>query len=46
MGWIGLVVALNLSFFSSDIILHLLKRMDESKYQRAQESSFVQDPGT
>jgi hypothetical protein len=46
MGWISLVVALNLSFISSDIILHLLKRMDERKYQRAQESSFAQDPGT
>ncbi|KAJ4751652.1 Chaperone protein DnaJ [Rhynchospora pubera] len=43
LGWIGLVVALNLSFISSDIILHLLKRIDENKYHRAQDASFVQD---
>lgn len=46
MGWIGLMVALNLSFISSDIILHLLKKMDERKYQRVPETSFMQDQGT
>ncbi|KAF8757402.1 hypothetical protein HU200_010921 [Digitaria exilis] len=45
VGWLGLLLSLNLSFFSSDVLVHFLKNKVDSKKSNGSSRSSEQSPG-
>ncbi|KAJ3669306.1 hypothetical protein LUZ60_011256 [Juncus effusus] len=43
VGWFGLFLGINLSFISSDLVLHLIKKLEENRSNQAENTTFVQD---